>query len=35
VNAEMQEMEGIVLDSVDKFLESEVRPYAHRLEQAD
>jgi alkylation response protein AidB-like acyl-CoA dehydrogenase len=28
-------MEQIVLDSVDKFLEAEVRPHAHRLEQAD
>ncbi len=32
---EQREMEQMVLDSVDKFLESEVRPHAHRLEQAD
>jgi alkylation response protein AidB-like acyl-CoA dehydrogenase len=28
-------MEQMVLDTVDKFLEAEVRPHAHRLEQAD
>ncbi|MGE5097952.1 MAG: acyl-CoA dehydrogenase family protein [Betaproteobacteria bacterium] len=28
-------MEQMVLDSVDKFLEAEVRPVAHKLEQAD
>ncbi|HET9577321.1 MAG TPA: acyl-CoA dehydrogenase family protein [Usitatibacter sp.] len=32
---EQQEMEQMVLDSVDKFLEAEVRPVAHKLEQAD
>ena len=29
------EQEQMVLDSVDKFLEAEVRPHAHRLEAAD
>ncbi len=32
---EQQESEQLVLDSVDKFLESEVLPHAHRLEKAD
>lgn len=27
--------EGIILDAVDKFLETSVRPYAHKLEQDD
>lgn len=32
---EQQENEQMILDSVDKFLEVEVRPYAHKLEAAD
>jgi alkylation response protein AidB-like acyl-CoA dehydrogenase len=32
---EQQESEHLILDSVDRFLEAEVRPNAHRLEQAD
>ncbi len=32
---EQQENEQLVLDMVDRFLEAEVRPHAHRLEQAD
>ena len=32
---EQQENEQMILDSVDKFLEAEVRPYAHELEAAD
>jgi len=35
VTPEQQESEQMVLDSVDRFLEAEVRPNAHRLEQAD
>ena len=32
---EQQESERLILDSVDRFLEAEVRPNAHRLEKAD
>ena len=32
---EQQENEQMILDSVDRFLETEVRPHAHRLEAAD
>jgi alkylation response protein AidB-like acyl-CoA dehydrogenase len=35
VTPEQLESEQMVLDSVDRFLEAEVRPNAHRLEQAD
>jgi len=31
----MTEEEALILDSVDRFLEKDVRPYAHDLEQAD
>jgi len=29
------EQENIILDAVDRFLERDVKPYAHALEQAD
>ncbi|MBV2181381.1 MAG: acyl-CoA dehydrogenase family protein [Castellaniella sp.] len=32
---EQQESEQMILDMVDKFLETDVRPYAHQLEAAD
>ncbi|WP_417252616.1 acyl-CoA dehydrogenase family protein [Castellaniella sp.] len=32
---EQQENEQMILDMVDKFLETDVRPYAHQLEAAD
>ena len=35
MTSEQQQSEQMVLDSVDRFLETEVRPNAHRLEQAD
>jgi alkylation response protein AidB-like acyl-CoA dehydrogenase len=35
VTAEQQQGEQMILDSVDRFLEAEVRPHARRLEKAD
>ncbi|HAD24547.1 MAG TPA: acyl-CoA dehydrogenase [Alphaproteobacteria bacterium] len=34
-DAVTQEQEQIILDAVDRFLERDVKPYAHALEQAD
>ena len=35
VTAERQSEENMILDAVDKFLETDVRPYAHDLEARD
>ena len=35
MNAAQQESETLFLDSLDKFIEAEVKPHAHRLEIAD
>ena len=32
---EMSEEERLILDSIDKFIEQDVRPYAHDLEAKD
>ena len=35
IEMEQIEMEQMILDSVDRFLDAEVRPHVHRLEKAD